>query len=343
MQITDVSYPNPKFGNTDTGYLPYNAQNARNYPNDSVEIHNQKNGLSNGAKVGIGLGIASALALFIGLVAKKSVKSDNITKNLPDLKESFSQIYKKDFSEDEIKTMSEKYKEIFKIDDVDEFANKLFEQVKKDSGNENKKIDFIIKKCEPGTAQGGGFNGGTGKLDLDIECENNIITMESKKIIFEALVHEFTHVRQYEKCYHTDSERLLKILTKNRSPEELIEYMEDALRRNSNELDEMGGEEVVKEMVEGLKNRDPEVLELFKRSPEFIEETKTSFERVMGPVKQYDVNSEDYKIGLKYLENWDNYIQPVEGKIEQYRQQIVEKEAYDAQDIAAKILKLLGL
>ena len=64
---------------------------------------------------------------------------------------------------------------------------------------------------------------------------------------------------------------------------------------------------------------------------------------MFGEPRHYDKNSEEYKKGIQYLENWENYIIPSKETMNKYREQLVEAEAYNMQDIATQITKLIGL
>ena len=322
---------------------------VKDYPTDIVEINGKKKtGMSTGTKVGIGLGIIGTIALAIGLFAKgKTSQAKEVVNNVTikqELQKKFGEIFKKDFSETEIDKLVENYKQIFKIDNVDDFSKKLFEQIKRDSGNESKNIEFVVRKCKSGMAEGGGYSPHNRTLFLDIEHENNIINPEHKKLIFESLVHEFQHVRQYEMAYNADCSRFANAMTKKRDINEVIAFLEDALKHKPNFVSKSGGEQAIKEAIAGLKNNNSEYIDLYCTVPpeekiEILKNIKKSF----GPAKPYDKNSENYKMGIKYLENQENYVQPTEETAEKYKQQIVEKEAFDAQYIAREILNIIKI
>lgn len=322
---------------------------VKDYPPDTVEINGKKKtGMSKGAKVGFGIGVIGTLALAIGLLAKgKTSQAKEVVNNVTvkqELQQKFGEIFKKDFSETEIDKLVENYKQIFKIDNVDDFSKRMFEQIKRDSGNESKNIEFVIRKCKPGMAEGGGYTPQNRTLFLDIEHENNIVNHEHKKLIFESLIHEFQHVRQYEMAYNADCTRFANAMTKKRDINEVIAFLEDALKRKTNLVSKSGGEQAIKEAITGLKANNSDYIDLYCTVPpeeksEIIKNIKKSF----GTPKQYDKNSENYKMGMKYLENWENYIIPTDATAEQYTQQIVEKEAFDAQYIAREILNLIKI
>ncbi len=315
---------------------------------EQIEAKSNKQGLSTSAKWAIGIGVIGSLVLAISLLAKaKFSQASDVVNNVnvkQELRQKFSEIFKKDFSEVETDKLVENYKQIFKIDDVDDFSQKMFEQIKKDSGNESKNIEFVIRKCKSGMAEGGGYTPQNRMLYLDIEHKNNIINHEQKKLIFESLVHEFQHVRQYEMAYNADSLKFAKAMTKNCDPIEAIAFLEDALKRKTTLISQLGGEKEVQEIIEKLKLNDPDSINLYcSRTSDEVIEIINNIKKSFGPVKQYDKNSENYKKGMKYLENFENYIQPTEKTREQYQQQIIEKEAFDAQFIAREILNLLKI
>jgi len=323
------------------------STNVKDYMPDTVEINGKKKGMSKKAKVGIGIGIIGTLALVIGLFAKgKPSQAKEVVSNITakqELQQKFNEIFKKNFSETETDTLIENYKQIFKIDNADDFTNKLFKQVQKDSGNENKNIKLIINKCTASTEREGGFSASNGSLVLDVACENNVVQMKDKKFLFEALIHEFQHVRQQEMAYNADSVRFLQSQTKDVDIKDIINMFEDALKNNPNKVAQLGGEKTLRESLEGLKSNNPDYVNLYKMSKEDKLEVAINIKNVFGNPQKYEANSEQQKLGIKYLENWENYIQPTQETMEQYGQQIVEKEAFDAQAIAREIINLIKI
>ena len=302
----------------------------------------KKGSLSTGAKIGIGIGILGTIALIIGTLVKKPSQTKEVI-TPKSIRENFSTIFKKDFSENEIKIMTENYKQIFKIDNVDDFSKKIFEQIKKDSGNEKVNLEFIINKCSPGMGRHGEFSPTDARVVLDVECTNNIISNHDKKRVFSCLIHEFQHVRQGNMAYNVDPVRFSKCMTADFDIDSCIKILEQHLKRNPCKVAELGGEKAVKEAIQGLKRKDPKYVNLHcVISPEEKVKYIKNIRKMFGTAKQYEISSNDYKMGIKYLENFENYIASAIDSTK-YGQQIVEKEAYEAQYIANEILRALKI
>ena len=331
--------------------------NDNNTQVDTVEIQGKiKNKPSTGSKIGIAIG-GVILAGITGLCLLKNKKitktnTSNIQEITPEVSSSFqeiaqkfNQIYRKNFSKTEITTMVEQYKKIFKLDSVDEFANQLFNQIKKDAGYGDKDISLFIHKCEPGTARAGGFSPEFAKIQMDVECTDNKISNENKKILFGNFVHEFQHVFQHEQAYNADFERYEQYISRDIGLDAIISQYKDVLaEQNEFLIEKMGGEDFIKDTIEKLINKDPETVSLYQTPQEDKVEYLGNIKKIFGEPKHYDKNSEEYKKGIQYLENWENYIQPTQETMNEYGGQLVEKEAYEMQAIATKqISKLIGL
>lgn len=178
---------------------------------------------------------------------------------------------------------------------------------------------------------------------MDVECTNNKISNENKKSLFETLVHEFYHVHQHEQAYNADAERYLQCITGDTGVDAIIsQYKEILALQNKDLIESMGGEDFLREIIEKLTNRDPETVALFQM-PQEDTEYLANIKNLFGEPRHYDKNSEEYKKGIQYLENWENYIIPSKETMNKYREQLVEAEAYNMQDIATQITKLIGL
>ena len=335
-QTTNINNIQPK------SQVAFKAQTApvKDYSHDTVEINSKKKKIGVGTKVGIG--ILGVTALILGAIVKKPSQTKEIITS-KGISENFSTVFKRDFSENEIKIMTENYKQIFKIDNVDDFSKKIFEQIKKDSGNEKVNLEFIINKCSPCMGRRGEFSPADARVVLDIECTNNIISKDQKKHVFSCLIHEFQHVRQGNMAYNVDPVRYSKCVTADFDIDSCIKILEYYLKRNPNKVAELGGEKTVKETIEGLKRKDPKYVNLHcVISP--VEKAKyiKNIRKMFGTAKQYEISSNDYKMGLKYLENFENYIAPAIDSTK-YGQQIIEKEAFEAQYIANEILETLKI
>lgn len=315
--------------------------NTNKTQTDTVEIQGKsKKTISTGGKIEIAIGGG----IIAGITALCLLKNKKATpKNFQEITQKFNQIYQRDFSKQEISSMINQYKEIFKLDNVDEFSNQLFKQIKKDAGLGDKDIKFFVNKCEPGTASTGGFWANAAQIMMDVECTNNKISNENKKSLFETLVHEFSHVHQHEQAYNADAERYLQCITGDTGVDAIIsQYKEILALQNKDLIESMGGEDFLREIIEKLTNRDPETVALFQM-PQEDTEYLANIKNLFGEPRHYDKNSEEYKKGIQYLENWENYIIPSKETMNKYREQLVEAEAYNMQDIATQITKLIGL
>jgi len=212
------------------------AQNLQTPP-DTVEISaenriKKKEGLSTGAKVA--LGIAGTAAAVYGCVvghrflAKPTIET--VQKN-------FSEIFRRDISKEEAEKMAGKYKDIFKIKDKDEFAQKAFEQIKKDFGWEhlNIKIDKLSKEDIAKFSKDGIVLGGSYKpLRISLsDAENGLTSVnldevviqynfnQNKKDIFKTIIHELTHCKQHEIMYRYDKDKLINTVINNRFDDKL--------------------------------------------------------------------------------------------------------------------------
>lgn len=257
--------------------------------------------------------LLSALATGIGILAYiKCKKSDatfknNYIKSLEEVQINLKNIFGKDFTTEDANSFIQKYKELNKISDNKEYYNKLFEQLKKDFQVENKSL-YLNLWHEPLKVDGGVFNGYTDALTRKISTVN----FENRIKTFSNLFHEFKHVKQNELMYKTDSIRLVNI--------KVAELEKSNNSSWQNILNNCGGD----------KNKAREIVQ---------KEVEQVYKEIWGHLKPISKTSEEYKLGLKYLENEANRIPTGE----HYYEQVLEKEAQFVEKAAEKLFKLIEM
>ena len=179
------------------------------YPNDTVEIQNKK-GLSNSAKISIGLGviatITGGLLLHKNYAAKKSLETnfEKLENDLPKVQKTFREVFlRNDLTEAETKEILRGYKEIEKIKSKEEYVKAVFEHAKKNYQiyNPNMKIAFNHKMDI-------GF-GGCPHSNSSIIITRNGLKQDRKKL-FEVIHHELRHAKQNEFMYHKNPQGSIK-------------------------------------------------------------------------------------------------------------------------------------
>jgi len=219
---------------------------------DSVEISageeikktgkSEKSGLSTGAKWALGIATTAA-AVYGCVVGHRMLNKPSIEK----VAKNFSEIFRRDVSKEEAQRLVERYKEIFKIRDKDEFIKKCFEQVKKDFGYGSLDVQVgklpkeLLEACrKEGKTLGGGYRPltpvfketGNGMCELT-ELTSEIIGVNpslSKSELFNTIVHEITHLKQYEIAYRTDKKAFFEAIRKNRMPTLSKKYIQEYQR-----------------------------------------------------------------------------------------------------------------
>ena len=295
-------------------------------PQDKVEISSKKKGLSDGAKIGIGIGIAGAVGL--GIYKRKSLKNiwekifgkgnkkppkepneagskpeevngssatENIKKYLDridDIKENFSKIFGRDFTKDEANEMALKYKEIFEIENDGDFANKIFSQLK----NDYKLPDGIPMSCPRFE------NGYYACFSIRDGLKVNLDRLESasREDFTSYIAHELKHAKQDEICCRVDLQKYIEACVKDNQKSNLP-YWQRCLRECGNN-------------VEAAKRKN----------------MQTIYDQMLPSYKNLEKITQDsplYQKGLDYIENFSDYKMPTE---DGYWEQLVEREACDA-------------
>ena len=291
-------------------------QTSVNYttPPDTVEISagnkineasnlEKKTGMSTGAKIGLGI-LGTAAAAYGCVVGHRMINKPSLEK----VAKNFSEIFRRDVSKDEAQKMANRYKEIFKLKDDKDFRKELFKQIKKDYGLENTCYDLSIKKLKKG--ENGHFTPfGECKQVNDVDGTSFYFNSKgcvavdenwakSRELFFNTIIHELNHAKQFEIAYRTNSK--------------------DALNA----------------YIGNIKDELPFINKLEQKSYDIIAELKKTMKEFLGttPANSLNKGSKDYELGLKYIENQKNYINPSKDPIK-YQKQFVEKESFNVQNL----------
>ena len=66
------------------------------------------------------------------------------------------------------------------------------------------------------------------------------------------------------------------------------------------------------------------------------EKTNTVLKKLFGNMPKLKKESKEYELGMKYIDNKANYVQPTVND-SKYREQIIEKEAFSVSDMSDEI------
>lgn len=293
----------------------------------------KKEGLSTGAKWGIGLAL-TATAVIGGIALHKNIKLKNMQK-------SFSEIFRRDMTKEETKQLIKNYDDLMKIENIDDFCEKAFKQVKKDYGYEKADILLKVNKItdEALKKEAGGWSLEKKTMNLRPYLQaGRTFGYNDKKSLLETLIHEFQHVKQSEIEYRTSPEKLLKILKKNNEIP-TGEKLKEELAKMKDILKDKGRlqswAETRGQTVEALKKDIEQAIYHgnYKPFDTFDEKiVSKNLDDMFGSFAKLDSNSAEYQKGLKYLENEANYISVYDDEAG-YMAQILEKEAYGAEKL----------
>ena len=156
----------------------------------------------------------------------------------------------------------------------------------------------------------------------------------------QTLLHEFQHTKQDEFAYRTSRDDIVKaILNRKTDQSVMINNIKNILSKKSKleiqakELN-ISVEDCKKRYEKLLKNLEQGKYDFSKIN--FDENTQIALDDIFKNYKKFAENSEEYKLGLKYIENNNNYIQPgIDRK--GYEKQILESEAFGVEDKFDKI------
>ncbi len=297
--------------------------------------------MSKGLKWLLGLS-GTAAAVYGCIVGKRALNKPTLEKITKDL----SEIFRRDITQEEASNIAKRYKDLFKIDDTNEFCKKMFEQIKKDYGYEASEIKLEIFKLKDNKLSTllnqldkGSWLPSRGILKVYPRVpDGHKLTPMDKRELFVTMMHEFQHVKQSEYAYRTNVEELINAFNL-RNGEKAITTLENILNepeklknlaKSWNETEEKT-KQLIEEYIEEAKNGSDLVVNVGNRNT-----IKENLNKIFGQFKPFDKNSENYKQGLKYLENEKNYISPEVDPVG-YREQLLEKEAYGIEDKSKSI------
>lgn len=263
-----------------------------------------QNNIPKARKYGFGF-----LGAFVLLCLTKLILKKHNTPSLSECQKYFSEIFKKDVSDETARNMLKKYEEIFKIDDAKLFTEKAFNQIKKDYGFEKAdlplkinliKVKSLCKDLLQGrkTLESGILNNINPSMTLNPICNNSgKLSNQMKKDIFETIYHEFKHLQQEQYCYYADKNKFFSILKQR---------IQKSFNIDSN-----------------LKQK-------------MIQDLEINYDKCFKNVEIKDVKNQSLLID-KYMKNNANYKMPPEISLKEYKKQILEEEAFYAGDFGQKI------
>ena len=314
------------------------------------ESKSKKSGLSKGAKWALGIA-GTAAAVYGYVVGHRILTKPTIEK----VAQNFSEIFRRDISTEEAQKIVNKYKDILDIKNTEEFCKKAFEQVKKDYGYDNLGINLKIEYM-PDTKistilsreAGASWNASDGVITLHVPDVKNAkypLDKSQKSELISGLLHEFQHTKQTEIAYRTSPEKLAQAYEKKVSKNNMLEYINKQLD-NTYALKKYAENhnitvEEAKKQLEKLKKiyneNKAEIEEGFRKARGNItEEYRKMLDKLFGKYEKLKPDSEEYNLGMKYIENQANYINGRDD-YSGYRAQILEKEAHAVNDKYNKI------
>ncbi len=231
-------------------------------------------------------------------------------KNIENIRKNLSEIFEKDLSTKEADELAKNYKKICEIKDDNEYAEKLFEQLKKDYGFKNSHIKLSIENFNSANAPD--WTASHTDLGYLVRISRINGKLADRESLFDSLFHELKHHKQFETAIATDKSAFEDALAHKK----LKEYTKKQINSN-------GGEEAV---INWLKEQSRPYLQ-----PEF--------DRIEREIGQLPKDSPRYKKGLEYINAKRNYIQESEivTRNKEYKNNILEVEAYRAGELAKEI------
>ena len=270
------------------------------------------------------LGIAGAIFAYIK--CRKTLSSKQMAELSPQMKEIqliCKDIFRRDFSAEETKDFAKRYKAIIdsKTPDNDrEYCEKLIEEICKDRQTKKPRIYRWIKdsadadpRCKNSymaTSPDGTY------IDIYAYNYHNIPSTPPEKDLFESLFHETHHVKQDEFIFRTDKEFFLKHLVNKFILNGEGTMYKEMLRQNG-----------------GNKNKTKNNIK------QFLSE---QINQHWGDLKPFAKDSEEYREGLRLITGKKAY--KFHGdctSYEEYKNQIIEKGAYEDEEKAEKLFDIL--
>lgn len=343
-----------------------NALNINHYPNfkstnvtlpaqkpDTVEIsaeNKKKSEMSTGMKRLLGL-TGTATLVYAGFVGHRAFSRPT----LEALQKDFTEIFRRNISKEEVPNILKNYKEIMKINDEKEFCEKAFEQVKKDYGYEKLNIKPTISDKTDTIFGGQWIVSGEAFLlyyKNIIEKFGGKFNKFTKAKILDSIFHEFQHVKQTEYCMRTNPQKFFEaiIQEKNITKEYInrcnIVLNDEKLLAASAENFGVTVEQYRQALTEEYKILQEKgytaLPELVKQIEAQKEVVKKRLDDLFGGFEKFKPDSKEYELGEKYINNFRDYIEAQkDSENTEYLEQIVEKEAFTAEDLSLNIPKRL--
>ncbi len=298
--------------------------------NDKAELITSKNKkeISKDEKLAIGLGLISLAAVGAALILGKKIDNAQTSKvckkyleNIEVLREHFNTIFNKNYTNDEANEIALKYQEAFKEKDNLQFLTKLFKQLNKDYELPLKTAQSETS-VELGESVYGKFNvirgiKGNGNLTnagMSFNSDKLLKDFDRKKLT-QTFAHELKHAQQAKIAIGVNK----RLFIEHQAKQNLHHiWYQDALRAR-------GGNP--KAALDDYINKIESTLLL----PEFRN------------IEKIENNSPLYQRGINYIENLKNY-KKADGTPDgynAYKNQLVEREAFDVGDRFIEIYELL--
>lgn len=217
------------------------------------------------------------------------------------IQKNLSEIFGRELSDIEMTELCKTYKEIFKEQDNLRFTGKLYYQVMKDFGFNTQKIRFSMDNVHPTKLGSIEKTGERAYFYIGNEAQA-LNTVENRIKFMNVLVHELTHLKQNIIAYGTSSEAYIEALA--RHCQKKGKYQDKNLAQ-------------IKEILQAK-----------------IEQG------LLIDAPKFDINSAMGQKGIKYINGNLNYKSSEEGKLE-YMTQLIEKEAFEAGDMAEQAIRYI--
>ena len=305
----------------------------------------ESKGLSKGAKWALGIA-GTAAAIYGGVVAHRAITKPSIEK----VAKNFSEIFRRDVSKEEAQKLVSNYREIFKTDNAEDFCTKMFEQVKKDYGFGDINIQLQVNKMADTSIASqlskssiASYNARDGILKLNpTHFKSGEMAIDDKLEMFEAVIHELQHAKQSEIAYRTDVVKYLEAMqqrsdrTSTNFVPDMIAHCETVLQSKNelttfmkenkfNTIDET--KKYIENLIKTLKEKENSLNGNVKVTIN-KDEIKQKLDSLWGKLEKFKEGSKEYNLGMKYIDNEANYIHANKNNYEEYRQQLVEAEAF---------------
>ncbi len=272
--------------------------------------------------------IAGGLALGAAIVAaiklhKTKPTVDTTEKPLSEIEQIqnlYKEIFKREVNTEQAKDFAQRYKTILdtKYENDKMFCNRLIEELCKDRQTKKPRINLFIEnsqKADPLCKDAGMATSPDGSY-IDIYAYNYKNTENPIKGYFKSLFHETHHVKQDEIIYRTDTEAFYQKL------------MEKYINNGNGK-----GYKMVLEEQNGDKEKTLSIVE---------ERLRDHMRYYWGGFEPFAKGSAEYKEGQRLIQGAKDYKFYGDCKnLEEYKNQIIEKDAYADGENAEKLFDLL--